>query len=234
MYLERKINMIYMLDTANIKDIKRACDLYPIAGVTTNPTLIAREKRPFYDILKDIRDIIGDDRMLHVQALSMDAEGIIKEAEHLQRVIGGNLYVKVPAIPEGIKAIKELYKRGIPVTATAICSAQQAILAAVAGADFVAPYVNRTDDININGVEVTSDIIRLFKLNNLKTKLLAASFKNVRQIHEVMMTGAQSVTIGTDLLEKLVENSLSEWSVNRFIEDWTKVYGENSDVTTVE
>lgn len=226
--------MIYMLDTANVEAIKRACDLYPIAGVTTNPTLIAREKRPFYELISGIRAVIGEERMLHVQALSTEAEEIVKEAEHLMNTIGGNLYVKVPAIPEGIKAMKLLKQKGIPVTATAICSAQQAIMAAVAGADFVAPYVNRTDDININGVEVASDIVQLFQMNHLETRVLAASFKNVRQIHEIMMTGASAVTVGTELLEKLVENALSEWSVNRFIEDWNQVYGRDTNVMNVD
>ena len=223
--------MIFMVDTANIEEIKLAFEYFPVVGVTTNPTIVAKENRPFYEIIKDIRAIIGDDAMLHVQAVSLKAEDILEEAKHLMKTIGGNLYIKVPAIPEGYKAMKLLKAHNIPITATAICSAPQALVAAAAGADFVAPYVNRADDVNSSGIEMVEDIARLLDIYGYKTQILAASFKNVRQIHEVSLAGAGSITIGYDLLGKMVANSLSDWSVNKFVEDWEGVYGEN--VTTI-
>lgn len=218
--------MIYLLDTANLKEIKTAFDLYPMSGVTTNPTIISKQNRNFLDILKDIREIIGEDKMLHVQAVSTTAEEIVKEAEYLQKVIGGNLYIKIPVIPQGIKAMKILKERNIKITATAIFTAEQALMAAVAGAEFVAPYVNRLDNISANGVDVVNQIVTLFKIHNIDAKVLAASFKNVQQVHEVALCGGQSVTVNFEIIQKLIEHPLTDWSVAQFIEDWKQVYGE--------
>ena len=115
--------MLYLLDTANLDQIKRAFDLYPMSGVTTNPTIISKEKRSFLDILNQIREIIGQDKMLHVQAVSKNADEIVKEAEYITNTIGGNIYIKVPVIPEGIKAMKILKSKGIKITATAVFTA---------------------------------------------------------------------------------------------------------------
>lgn len=217
--------MLYLLDTANTEQIKRAFDLYPMHGVTTNPTIISKEKRNFLDILKEIRGIIGEDKMLHVQAVSTKAEDIVREAEYLNKTIGGNLYIKVPVIPEGIKAIKILKSKGIKTTATAVFTAEQALMAATAGAEFVAPYVNRIDNISGNGVDVVSQIVELFELHNVDTKVLAASFKNVQQVHEVALTGCQSVTVNAEIMDKLLAHPLTDWSVDQFIKDWESVYG---------
>lgn len=218
--------MMYLLDTANLEQIKRAFDLYPMSGVTTNPTIISKENGNFIEILKNIRGIIGEDKMLHVQAVSIKAEEIVKEAEYLNEVIGGNLYIKVPVIPEGIKAMKILKKKGINITATAIFTAEQALMAAVAGAKFVAPYVNRIDNITGNGVNVVDEIVQLFELHSINAKVLAASFKNVQQVHEVALTGAESVTINAEIMDKLLYHPLTDWSVDQFISDWEGVYGK--------
>lgn len=218
--------MMYLLDTANLEQIKRAFDLYPMSGVTTNPTIISKENRNFIEILKGIRSVIGKDKMLHVQAVSTKAEEIVKEAEYLNEVIGGNLYIKVPVIAEGIKAMKILKNKGIKVTATAIFTAEQALMAAVSGAEFVAPYVNRIDNITGSGVNVVDEIMELFELHNVDAKVLAASFKNVQQVHEVALTGAQSVTVNPEIMDKLLEHPLTDWSVEQFIKDWETVYGK--------
>jgi fructose-6-phosphate aldolase 2 len=220
--------MLYLLDTADIKSIARAFDLYPMSGVTTNPTIISKEKREFLSILKDIRGVIGLDAMLHVQAVSKIAEEIIKEAEYLNEKIGGNLYVKIPVIPEGIKAMKLLKKKGIKTTATAIFTAQQAFMAANAGAEFVAPYINRLDNIGGDGPNVVSDIVQLFDFNGLDTKVLAASFKNVEQVHKVMLNGAQSVTVNPEIMDQLLYHPLTDSGVNQFVCDWEGVYGKGS------
>ena len=218
--------MLYLLDTANLDQIKRAFDLYPMSGVTTNPTIISKEKRSFLDILKQIREIIGQDKMLHVQAVSKNADEIVKEAEYITNTIGGNIYIKVPVIPEGIKAMKILKSKGIKITATAVFTADQALMAAVAGADFVAPYVNRIDNISGNGVNVVKEIVELFKIYNLNTKVLAASFKNVQQVHEVALAGGHSVTVNADIMDGLLSHPLTDWSVDKFVSDWEGVYGK--------
>lgn len=225
--------MQYILDTADVNYIKKAIDLYPIEGVTTNPTIIAKEKRDFKSIIKDIREVIGKEKMLHVQCISLKAEDMVKEALYINELVGENIYVKIPVIPEGIKAIKLLKKQDIKTTATAIFTPQQALMAAIAGADYVAPYVNRLDNISGDGVRVVSEIVQLFNINNLNTKVLAASFKNVEQVHKVCLTGAHSVTVNKDLFEKLIKHPLTDWSVETFIKDWHQQYGENKNLIDV-
>lgn len=219
--------MLYVLDTANLEEIKRAFDLYPMSGVTTNPTIISKENRSFLDILKGIREIIGENKMLHVQAVSLKAEDMVKEAEYLNKTIGGNLYIKIPVIPEGIKAMKILKKKGIKITATAIFTAEQALMAAIAGAEFVAPYVNRIDNITGNGANVVAEIVKLFEINHMDAKVLAASFKNVQQVHEVILAGAQSITVNAEIMDGLLKHPLTDWSVNQFVIDWEGVYGKD-------
>lgn len=217
--------MLYLLDTADLKAIERAYNFYPMDGVTTNPTIISKEKRDFLDILKDIRKIIGEESMLHVQAVSLTAEKMVEEAEYLSRVIGGNLYIKIPVIPEGIKAMKILKQKGIKITATAIFTAQQALMAAMAGAEFVAPYVNRIDNISGDGVDVIAQIVQLLGKYGLDAKVLAASFKNVQQVHSVALAGGQSVTVNPEILDAMLMHPLTDWSIDQFVNDWESVYG---------
>ncbi len=224
--------MLYLLDTANLEAIKKAYNFYPMDGVTTNPTLVSKEKREFLSILKDIRKIIGSESMLHVQAVSLTAEKMVEEAFYLNEVIGGNLYVKIPVIPEGIKAIKLLKSKGIKTTATAIFTAGQALMAAIAGAQFVAPYVNRIDNISGDGVGVVAEIVQLFELHNQDAKVLAASFKNVQQVHTVSLSGAHSITVNPEIMDKMLEHPLTDWSVNQFITDWEGIYGKK--MTTLD
>jgi len=222
--------MIYFLDTADVAAIARLADLYPVAGVTTNPTLIAREKRPLADILRDIRAVIGARRMLHVQVTAPTADVMIVEAERLRDVVGDGFHPKVPVTPEGLKAIRLLAERGFSVTATAIVTAQQALLAAVAGAAFTAPYVNRLDNIGADGVKVVSDIARLFQIHGMKAKLLTASFKNVQQVQDVAMAGAHSATVPPDILEALLRHPLTDQGVAGFMSDWGEAYGVGKTV----
>jgi fructose-6-phosphate aldolase 2 len=216
--------MLYLLDSANTEEIKKACDIFPLAGVTTNPTIITKEKKPFFELLKEIRSIIGD-KMLHVQVLATTTEDMIKDAARIREEVDGELYVKIPVSDAGYKAMQILKKEGYGVTATAIYTPQQALIAANCGADFTAPYVNRIDNISGMGVNVVSMITELFDLHGLDTKVLAASFKNVQQVHEVALTGAQSVTVGSEILWKLAEHPLTDMSVEQFTKDWEAQYG---------
>lgn len=218
--------MLYLLDTADLQEIKRAYDLYPITGVTTNPTIIAREKTDFLQRLQEIRSIIGDQAMLHVQAISKQAEEIIGEAEYLTKQVGGNLYIKIPVIPEGIKAMKILQQKEIKTTATAIFTPQQALMAAVAGAEFLAPYVNRLDNICSDGIKVVAEIVELLNIYNLSAKVLAASFKNVEQVHKASLYGSHAITASPDIIDSLLKHPLTDSSVNQFVKDWESIYGE--------
>ncbi|ODS04428.1 fructose-6-phosphate aldolase [Vibrio scophthalmi] len=224
--------MIYMLDTANLDAIQKAVDLYPIEGVTTNPTIIARENRPFKDVILSIREIIGPNRMLHAQVLGKTAEVMFEEARAM-RQIDPELIIKVPVTPQGIKAMKLISADGARITATAILTPQQALMAAMAGAEFLAPYVNRLDNICGDGTQVVAEIAHLIDVYGLKAKVLAASFKNVQQVHEVAKAGAQSVTIGPDVFDLLLVHPLTDSGVAGFVSDWESVYGAEKTVLDV-
>lgn len=218
--------MLYVIDTAHIEDIKKCVEIYPVAGVTTNPTIISKEHTEFAPLLKSIRDIIGADKMLHVQTTATTCEGIVEEALALQSYVGGDFYIKIPISEEGLKATKELKKRGVKVTMTAIFTPQQALISALAGAEFVAPYVNRLDNIVSDGVRVVEEIVNIYDRFDIKTKVLAASFKNVEQIHRSALAGSHAVTISPDLFEKLIYHPLTDSAIDGFTKDWESVYGE--------
>ena len=150
--------MKLLIDDANIDEIRRLYDLYPIDGVTTNPSILAKSGRQPYDVLKEIREFIGEEADLHVQVIAKDAEGMIEDAHRIVKELGQNTYVKIPCIPEGFKAMKALKKEGIRTTGTAIYTAMQAYLAAKSGASYAAPYVNRIDNMGYNGVGVAKEI----------------------------------------------------------------------------
>jgi fructose-6-phosphate aldolase 2 len=221
--------MIYMLDTANLEAIRKAVDLYPLAGVTTNPSIVAKENKPLKEILQGIREVIGSGRMLHAQVMGTTAEVMVREAEAM-REIDPPLIIKVPVTPQGIKAMKLLKEKDIRITATAILTPQQALMAAKAGAEFLAPYVNRLDNICSDGTLVAAEIVHLLEVYGLKSKVLAASFKNVQQVHEVAKAGAQAVTIAPDVFDQLLKHPLTDSGVAGFTADWEAVYGAGTTV----
>jgi fructose-6-phosphate aldolase 2 len=218
--------VLYLIDTANLDAIKKCCEYYPIAGVTTNPTIVSKENTDFKKLLYSIREIIGDDKMLHVQTTAMEAGDILKEAIALQNVVGNNFYLKIPITREGLKATSMCKDKGFGVTMTAIFTQQQALIAANAGADFVAPYINRLDNIVSDGVHVVEEIVDMFNMYDIKTKILAASFKNVEQVHKVAMTGAGAVTINPDIFDMLIYHPLTYYAIDDFCKDWETVYGD--------
>ncbi len=215
--------MEYMIDSADLKEIKHINEFYPIAGVTTNPLILSRCGISVTDAIKGIREIIGG-KMLHVQVIAEDFDGIISDAEKIVNLGGENTYVKVPVTENGIKAIKYLSQKGYNITATAIFTPQQALLAASAGAKYVAPYVNRLDNIAINGVEIAANIHRLLYEAQVDCKVLAASFSNVEQIHMVSMKGIQSLTIPVNLFAKMIYHPLTDRAIKEFIEEGKPYY----------
>jgi TalC/MipB family fructose-6-phosphate aldolase len=224
--------MLFFLDTANVREIARCFDLYPLSGVSTNPTLIAKEKRPFYDILSDIRKVIGAAPILHVQVLGEDADTMVEEAKQLRDRFGSSILPKIPVTPQGFKAIGMLARLGFSVTATAVATPLQALLAAKAGAAYTAPYVNRIDNIGGDGVGVVANIVRLFTASGLPTKVLTASFKNVQQVQDVALAGAHAATMAPDLLDLLVKHPLTDSGVAGFNADWSSAFGPG--VTTLD
>ena len=217
--------MEYLLDTANLEEIRYFNEKFPIEGVTTNPTIIANEKGDYKKIINSILDIIGN-KMLHVQVLGREAETIIKEAELLKKNFSGNLYIKIPVSDEGLRAMTELKKRGFNITATGILTSQQIVMAAKSGADYMAPYVNRADNIGGDGIKVVGDAYEILKRDqNCTAKILGASYKNVKQVHDSILAGAEAVTVGPDVLKQMIYHPYTDWSIEKFESDWGKVYG---------
>ena len=218
--------MIYLADSANAKDVAALIDRFPIEGVTTNPTIVAREKGDFHELLFGIRKVVGPDLMLHVQTMQTEANAMIREAITLKEALGGNFYVKIPATAEGLKAIRMLKGKAIRTTATAIFSTQQALLCAKAGADFVAPYVNKLSDICVNAIGVVGEIVREFDRFGLKTQVLSASFRNVDQVNQVALMGSHAITLPVPFYDKLIAHPMTDLALQGFEADWRGVYGD--------
>ncbi|MCP1222944.1 fructose-6-phosphate aldolase [Sebaldella sp. S0638] len=226
--------MEYLLDTANLEEIKYFNEKFPIVGVTTNPTIIANEKGDYKKIINSILEIIGTEKMLHVQVLGRDAETIIKEAGLLKETLKGNLYIKIPVSDEGLKAMAVLKKKGFNITATGILTSQQIVFAAQAGADYMAPYVNRADNIGGDGVRVVSEAYEILSRNkDNKAKILGASYKNVKQVHDSILAGAEAVTVGSDVLKQMIYHPYTDWSIDKFESDWGKVYGNGKNLLDI-
>ena len=217
--------MIYILDTADLSAIRHCNEFYPLAGVTTNPSIIAKAKTDFWALVKEIRSIIGDDKMLHVQTTQTKAEDIVREAELLKRELGECFFVKIPIGEEGLKATMMLKKLGIGVTMTAIFTPAQALMAAAAGASFVAPYVNRLDNILADGVGVVSDIAQTFAVHGIGTEVLAASFKSPEQVIRVALAGGHTATLPPDVLKGLLTHPLTGAAIDSFSGDWERTFG---------
>lgn len=220
--------MIYILDTADLAAIKHCNEFYPLAGVTTNPSIIAKAKSDFWPLVEEIRAIIGKDKMLHVQTTETKAEAIVEEAKLLQERLGGEFYVKIPIGEEGLKATMMLKKIGIKVTMTAIFTPAQALMAAMAGASFVAPYVNRLDNILGDGCEVVAEIVNQLENYGSDCKVLAASFKNAEQVHKCASYGCHSVTVTDDIMKLLISHPMTDAAIAGFERDWQGVYGEKT------
>ena len=225
--------MEFIIDTADLAGIKQVMEYYPVTGVTTNPTIIAREKKDFKELVLALRELIGTDMQLHIQTTRTKAEDIVAEAEALRDLVGEPFFIKIPIDAEGLKATKILAKKGIGVTMTAIFTPQQALLSALAGAAYVAPYVNRLDGICADGVGVVSEIMDLLDNYGLETKVLAASFANVEQVHKVALCGSHAATLVPTMFEELITHPLTDVSVANFTRNWKNFYGEKTIVDLI-
>ncbi len=218
--------MKLLIDDANIEKIKEIYDKYAIDGVTTNPSILAKNGKKPYETLKEIRKFIGPDAELHVQVISTKAEGMIAEAERMVKELGLNTYVKIPTVPEGLKAMKILSARGYHVTATTIYTPMQTYLAAKAGADYAAPYVNRIDNLGDDGIDCTRQMQKILDSNNFKTKILAASFTNSHQVQSLCYSGVGACTVPAEGIERFIKNASVLTAVDAFVEDFEALCGK--------
>lgn len=218
--------MKLFIDDAHIDAIKRIYDKYPVDGVTTNPSILAKVGKNPLETLKEIREFIGPEGILFVQAVALTAEGMLEDAHMITDLFGRNTVVKIPCIPEGFKAIRMLKEDGILTCGTVVYTPMQAYLAAKAGASYVAPYVNRIDNMGYDGIRVTKEIHDILTKNHMDHCIvLAASFKNSQQVLELAEYGVGSSTAAPDVIESFVKNPAIDSAINDFIADFEKLTG---------
>jgi TalC/MipB family fructose-6-phosphate aldolase len=221
--------MEFMLDTANIDAISRCIDVFPISGVTGNPSILKAEGRiDFFPHLKKIREIIGRDRSLHVQVTAGDFQGIIKEAETILRKIDDRVFIKIPVTEEGLMAMSRLHGRKVRITATAIYTQAQALLAAASGADYLALYYNRMKNMDIDADLSIKTLRGILDREESESKILAASFKGMGQVTAAIAAGAQGVTVPPSLLHDALSLPVIRAAVDSFRKDWIDVQGDIS------
>ncbi len=220
------------IDSADKGEIKRVYDYYPVDGVTTNPSILKAEGKNPYLVLEEIRKLI-DCADLFVQTVSLTADGIIKEAERITERLGKKTYIKIPAFTEGIRAMKALKSMGYNVAATAVYTPSQAMLAAKCGVDYIAPYVNRIDNLGYNGIEEVKRMEDIIENNGFNTKIVAASFKNSFQVIELVTYGVGAVTLSPLVFDSLFKDNNVLSAVNSFQKDFEDLAGEGKTMFDV-
>ena len=222
--------MEFIIDTVNLEEIKEAVEYLPIVGVTSNPSIVKKTNpQDFFEHMKEIRKIIGQERSLHIQVISTDCDTIIKEAHRILKEVDDKVYIKVPVSYEGIKAIKLLKAEGINVTATAVYDLMQAYMALEAKADYIAPYVNRIGNLGADPFELIAELSNRIMMDGYESKIVAASFKGVQQVKDALNNGAQAVTVPVEVLKQIFANPNIEKAVNDFNQDWYAMYGDNRE-----
>ena len=214
---KRRKSMKLFIDTAHVEDIKAANDLGVICGVTTNPSLIAREGKVFEEVIKEITTIV--DGPISAEVVSLDAEGMIREARELVK-IHKNIVIKIPVCAEGLKAVKVLSSEGIRTNVTLIFSPAQALLAARAGASYVSPFFGRMNDISNNGLSLIEDIATIFELHDIKTEIIAASIRGPQDVTDAAKHGANIATVPYKVILQMVEHPMTKAGIEKFMADW--------------
>lgn len=212
------------LDTANVSEVERLARIYPLAGVTTNPSIIAAGKQPLREVLPNLQRAIGPDGTLFAQVMSRTAAGMVADARCLNAIVPG-IIVKVPVTAEGLAAIKLLKKEGVVTLGTAVYSAAQGLLAALAGAKYVAPYVNRVDAQGGDGIRMVQELQRLLEMHAPASRVLAASFKTPRQALDCLLTGCQAITLPLDVAQQMLGTPAVESAIEKFEHDWQNAFG---------
>ena len=217
--------MRFFIDTANVDDIRKANDMGVICGVTTNPSLIAKEGRVFEEVIAEIASIVDGPISGEVKATTTDAEGMIKEGREIAK-IHPHMVVKIPMTAEGLKAVKVLSAEGVKTNVTLIFTANQALLAARAGATYVSPFLGRLDDISVRGVDLISEISEIFDVAGIETEIIAASVRNPIHITDCALAGADIATVPYKVIEQMTHHPLTDAGIKKFQEDYIAVFGE--------
>ena len=211
--------MKFFIDTANIEEIKKAVDMGMVDGVTTNPSLIAREKKPFVEIIKEICKVV--DGPISAEVIALDAEGMVREGRELA-AIHANIVIKIPMTTEGLKAVKQLADEKIKTNVTLVFSASQALMAAKAGASYASPFVGRLDDISQNGMDLVSDIMNIYDNYGYATEVIVASIRNPIHVVDAALLGAHIATIPFKVIAQLARHPLTDLGMEQFLADWEK------------
>ena len=217
--------MRFFIDTANVEEIRKANDMGVICGVTTNPSLIAKEGRDFNEVIKEITSIVDGPISGEVKATTTDAEGMIAEGREIAK-IHPNMVVKIPMTAEGLKAVKVLSTEGGKTNVTLIFTANQALLAARAGASYVSPFLGRLDDISVVGAELVEEIVEMFAVSGIETQVIAASIRNPIHVTECALAGADIATVPYKVIEQMTHHPLTDAGIEKFQADYKKVFGE--------
>ena len=217
--------MKFFVDTANVDEIRKANDMGIICGVTTNPSLIAKEGRDFNQVIAEIASIVDGPISGEVKATTVDAEGMIKEGREIA-AIHPNMVVKIPMTVEGLKAVKVLHAEGIKTNVTLIFSAAQALLAARAGATYVSPFLGRLDDISMPGIDLINEITEIFMMHDIQTEIIAASIRNPIHVIDCAKAGADIATVPYKVLEQMTKHPLTDQGIAKFQADYKAVFGE--------
>ena len=217
--------MKFFVDTANIEEIRKANDMGIICGVTTNPSLIAKEGRDFKQVIAEIASIVDGPISGEVKATTTDAEGMIREGREIA-AIHPNMVVKIPMTTEGLKAVKVLTAEGIKTNVTLVFSAAQALLAARAGAAYVSPFLGRLDDISMPGIDLIEDIMEIFTIHDIETEIIAASIRNPIHVIDCAKAGADIATVPYKVLEQMTKHPLTDQGIAKFQDDYRTVFGE--------
>jgi transaldolase len=213
--------MEFFIDTAMTDEIREAQEMGVISGVTTNPSLTAKTGRTYYDVLLEISDIV--DGPISAEAVSLDLKGMMKEAHHLHKIDKDKIVIKFPNTPEGLKAVHHCKEEGIPTNVTLTFSANQALLAAKAGATYVSPFVGRLDDVGQDGMDLISDIRTIFDNYAFETKIIVASIRHPIHVHQAALIGADVATIPYKVIMQLFKHPLTDIGIERFLADWEKI-----------
>ena len=217
--------MKFFVDTANVEEIRKANDMGIICGVTTNPSLIAKEGRDFNQVIAEIASIVDGPISGEVKATTTDAEGMIIEGREIA-AIHPNMVVKIPMTVEGLKAVKVLHAEGIKTNVTLIFSAAQALLAARAGATYVSPFLGRLDDISMPGIDLINEITEIFMMHDIQTEIIAASIRNPIHVIDCAKAGADIATVPYKVLEQMTKHPLNDQGIAKFQADYKAVFGE--------
>ncbi|WP_026661559.1 fructose-6-phosphate aldolase [Butyrivibrio proteoclasticus] len=217
--------MKLFVDTANIEEIRKANDMGVICGVTTNPSLIAKEGRDVYEVVKEIASIVDGPISGEVKATTTDAEGMIAEGREIAK-LHKNMVVKIPMTIEGLKACKVLSSEGIKVNMTLIFTANQALLCARAGAAFVSPFLGRLDDISVRGTDLITEVAEIFNIHGIDTEIIAASIRNPMHVTDCALAGADIATVPYKVIEQMTHHPLTDAGIEKFQKDYLAVFGE--------